>query len=909
MLKGWTLTDLHCDQCRSTPLMREPASQAAASGRPPTQFCAQCDGRPDDFPEPAVEQTPALTPESQTTPPQHHAATHRADPDAAADAISELLLKGYSLLGTNCPDPDCAGIPLVGHPRRKDGSRDPRRECVSCGTRYIDEKDVESSGLRIQQQQQQQEQQHHQREQQKQQTPSSWRGQQAAPVGLLFSSAAAPAHTGHSTEEGGESPRSRMRREMYEQGAALNEALAQKKKEAEEHGSNPRNEQLIGPIEPEDEQLIGPIEPQSEPLVGTASASRRRSSSRTLPYGRPFVAADHRPTDADGRFRVVLISSGSVASVKIPNIVNKLKTSPNVDVQVVATKASLHFFDKAAVEREGTRVWEDADEWSDWKKIGDPILHIELRRWADFIVVVPTSADMLAKLAGGICDSLATSLLRATPTTTPVILCPAMNTVMYEHPLTARQEAFVRAVLGYYILGPQNGGKLACGDVGSGKMTEWTEIADAILGAGDAFQAAGSDTAKLTAAIRKGTVKGLPELEPVDESLLRVELPQRTVFEASWKEAGKEKTAPPVTSTRHRHHHEHKEHSHDQYQDHGHHKPASTPTPDSGRSARAARNAGPSAFATFVEPFVRVVRVAMLPLLLALHFVFTLGSVILRLFQSSPPSLPELEKPAPAHVALVLVPGKGERRVVAERYVESVRRAVQWAADWGTPVLSVWDGEGYGVRHAGVISASLLRLPPSPPSSDDDERFELHSVRGTRGDGTIDMGESSVHETVYVNTASGPRTVNVVFLPPSAGEVVARVTKRYAHSGLDPDAVTQATLDADIKEDLGLPSDPDLVVVHHLTPPGFFRGLLPRPAPELHGFPAWTLRISEIYHHPPTLPFYVPFIGGLLQNSPLAIFRKLGQVFPSRDEAGILDEQTWEGAQNAWERVEQRRGK
>lgn len=882
MLKGWTLTDLHCDQCRSTPLMREPAGQAAAAGRSPIQFCAACDGRPDDYAQPSQDlperPTSILTPESPSTPPSHNTATARADPDAAADAISELMLKGYSLLGENCPDPACAGIPLVGYPRRN-GEPDPRRLCVSCGTRYVDEKDVESSGLRLAHQNQPQS--------RPQAQAPAYHADQVPPPGMLFGSAA-PAPS--STDAGGESPRSRMRREMYEQGAAINAALAQKQKDAEaaqQAGSdrhNPQNEQVIGPISQD----------RDEPLVGPAPSRRAAPvSNHARP---PFVAADHR-TDGDGKFRVVLISSGSVASVKIPLIVDKLKSSPKVEVQVVATQASLHFFDKEEVESKGTNVWVDADEWSDWKKIGDPILHIELRRWADLIVVVPTSADMLAKLAGGICDSLATSLLRATPSTTPVILCPAMNTVMYEHPLTSRQQAFVRAVLGYYILGPQQGGKLACGDVGAGKMTEWTEIASAIIAAGETFKKVGGDGAKLATAIRKGNVDGLPELEPIDDELLRVELPQKSLFESRWREASA--TKPASTAARSeaappsgRHHH------------HNHQRHGSTASAGSSRGTRRTR---PSALKALFEPVAQVLKWSMFPFLLALHVLFTLSSIVLRLFQSSPPSLPELEKPAPEHVALILVPGKGDRREIADRYVESVRRAVQWAADWGTPLLSIWDGEGYGVRHHGAITASLHSLPPSPPSSEDE--YELRTVHGVRPDGTPDMDDTSVIETVYVNTASGPKTVTVVFLPPSAGEVITRITQRYAESGVQPDSVTEALLDNDIKAELGLPTDPDLVIVHHLSPPGFFRGLLPRPAPELHGFPAWSLRISEIYHHPPTLPFYVPFVGSLLQNSPLAIFRKLGNFFPSRDEAGVLNEQAWEGAQNAWERVEQRRGK
>lgn len=207
--------------------------------------------------------------------------------------------------------------------------------------------------------------------------------------------------------------------------------------------------------------------------------------------GHPFVSANERPEKPDGKFRVVFISSGSVASVKIPEIVGALCENRSIAVQVVATEASLHFYSQEQVDQAvrkavttgsecpddvGVKVWTDAEEWSDWKTIGDPILHIELRRWADLVVVAPCSADMLAKIAGGLCDNLATSLLRALSPSTPTIICPAMNTHMYQHPLTADHLRVVQEKLGYLVSGPQGAGKLACGDEGPGKMTDWREI-------------------------------------------------------------------------------------------------------------------------------------------------------------------------------------------------------------------------------------------------------------------------------------------------------------------------------------------------------------------------------------------------------------------------------------------------
>jgi len=128
----------------------------------------------------------------------------------------------------------------------------------------------------------------------------------------------------------------------------------------------------------------------------------------------------------------------------------------------------------------GSRVWTDKDEWKSDYKIGDPILHIELRRWADIVLVAPCSANTLSKIAHGICDNLATSLLRALAPTTPTYIFPAMNTLMYEHPLTSEHLRIVRDVVRYSVVGPI-GKNLACGDVGLGAMTEWRDIVQIVV--------------------------------------------------------------------------------------------------------------------------------------------------------------------------------------------------------------------------------------------------------------------------------------------------------------------------------------------------------------------------------------------------------------------------------------------
>ncbi|KDN48332.1 hypothetical protein RSAG8_02924, partial [Rhizoctonia solani AG-8 WAC10335] len=190
-----------------------------------------------------------------------------------------------------------------------------------------------------------------------------------------------------------------------------------------------------------------------------------------------FVSSKERK---ENYLHVLLIATGSVATIKVPLIVQKLLTYDKVKVEVVATDAALKFIRPDNIEAVGSRVWTDSGDWSAWKKAGDPILHIELRRWADVVLVAPCSANTLAKIASGLCDNLATCVLRALAPSTPTFVFPAMNTHMYKHPLTARHLDTIKDIIGYTVVGPI-GKALACGDIGMGAMTEWSEIVQLVV--------------------------------------------------------------------------------------------------------------------------------------------------------------------------------------------------------------------------------------------------------------------------------------------------------------------------------------------------------------------------------------------------------------------------------------------
>ena len=140
--------------------------------------------------------------------------------------------------------------------------------------------------------------------------------------------------------------------------------------------------------------------------------------------------------------RLILGVTGSVAAIRTPALFRALAAAGH-DVRVVATEPALYFFDPdrarlpPAMPRE--RSYRDADEWPGTRyDRGDQVLHIELRKWADLLIVAPLDANTLAKFALGLSDNCLTCVFRAWDFTKPVILAPAMNTFMWESPVTLR---------------------------------------------------------------------------------------------------------------------------------------------------------------------------------------------------------------------------------------------------------------------------------------------------------------------------------------------------------------------------------------------------------------------------------------------------------------------------------------
>ncbi|OAJ44913.1 hypothetical protein BDEG_28094 [Batrachochytrium dendrobatidis JEL423] len=137
--------------------------------------------------------------------------------------------------------------------------------------------------------------------------------------------------------------------------------------------------------------------------------------------------------------------TGSVATIKLPLLIKQLKESfpTNLEIKIIATHASQHFINTHEIG--SISVLTDKDEWDAWKKIPDPVLHID------------------------------TCVLRAWDSSKPVVVCPAMNTHMWSHPITSKQLTVLSQELGYVIVHPISK-QLACGDVGIGAMADVSDI-------------------------------------------------------------------------------------------------------------------------------------------------------------------------------------------------------------------------------------------------------------------------------------------------------------------------------------------------------------------------------------------------------------------------------------------------
>ncbi|KAK2755392.1 phosphopantothenoylcysteine decarboxylase [Colletotrichum kahawae] len=203
-------------------------------------------------------------------------------------------------------------------------------------------------------------------------------------------------------------------------------------------------------------------------------------------------AAEVAASRDDGKLHLLLCASGSVATIKIPNIIEALGKHENLSIRLILTASAAQFLTGNTEEQPSLAtirkmknvdgIHLDEDEWVlPWRR-GASILHIELRRWADMMLIAPLSANTLAKIVNGFSDNLLLSVIRAWDPEglidgrkKRILVASAMNSAMHNHPITGKQLSALREWNWFEVLQPMEK-TLACGDTGSGAMMDWREI-------------------------------------------------------------------------------------------------------------------------------------------------------------------------------------------------------------------------------------------------------------------------------------------------------------------------------------------------------------------------------------------------------------------------------------------------
>jgi phosphopantothenoylcysteine decarboxylase/phosphopantothenate--cysteine ligase len=210
------------------------------------------------------------------------------------------------------------------------------------------------------------------------------------------------------------------------------------------------------------------------------------------------------------RARILLIISGGIAAYKSLELIRRLRDR-GATVQVVMTSAARQFISPlSAATLSGQPVRDDLFSLTDEAAIG----HIELSRAADLVVVAPASAHILARMAAGLADDMATTVLLATDKR--VLAAPAMNVRMWQHPATRRNLGRLKDD-GVLFVGPESG-PMACGEFGPGRMAEPPAIVEAIEQA-LAAEAAPSDSLQAPPGPLSGRriiITSGPTYEPID---------------------------------------------------------------------------------------------------------------------------------------------------------------------------------------------------------------------------------------------------------------------------------------------------------------------------------------------------------------------------------------------------------
>jgi len=172
---------------------------------------------------------------------------------------------------------------------------------------------------------------------------------------------------------------------------------------------------------------------------------------------------------------VLVAVSGGIAAYKTCTVVSRLAQQGHA-VTVLMTESATRFvgpltFEALSGRAVVTSMWEQGEHHDSQ--------HVALARGADLMLLAPATANLIGKLAGGICDDVVTTVATALPRRTPVLFAPAMNADMWQSPIVQRNAATLRDTLGWKQVGPEAGWQ-ACRTEGEGRMAESEHLLEAI---------------------------------------------------------------------------------------------------------------------------------------------------------------------------------------------------------------------------------------------------------------------------------------------------------------------------------------------------------------------------------------------------------------------------------------------
>ncbi len=164
--------------------------------------------------------------------------------------------------------------------------------------------------------------------------------------------------------------------------------------------------------------------------------------------------------------KILIGITSSIAAYRMPNLVSQLAKQGHEIKTIVTESAKAFVTPQALAVMSKNTCLTDADEWGNTEHV----VHIELAKWCDIFLLAPLTANTLAKIANGLCDNLLTSTVRALGRK-PLILAPAMNTAMWENPLSVRHIRQTAEIYDVTLISPVSK-KLADGDEGVGALAE-----------------------------------------------------------------------------------------------------------------------------------------------------------------------------------------------------------------------------------------------------------------------------------------------------------------------------------------------------------------------------------------------------------------------------------------------------